>query len=39
MIKERLEILYNELTEDINIVAVSKTKTIDDIMNAYNCGQ
>jgi len=39
MIKERLKILYNELTEDINIVAVSKTKTIDDIMNAYNCGQ
>ena len=39
MIKERIENLYNELSEDINIVAVSKTKTIEDIMNAYNCGQ
>ncbi len=39
MIKERIEELYNELSEDINIVAVSKTKTIEDIMNAYNCGQ
>ena len=39
MIKERIEDLYNELSEDINIVAVSKTKTIEDIMNAYNCGQ
>ena len=39
MIKERIKDLYNELSEDINIVAVSKTKTIEDIMNAYNCGQ
>jgi len=39
MIKDRLESLYHELTEDINIVAVSKTKTIEDIMNAYNYGQ
>ncbi len=39
MIKERIEDLYDELSEDINIVAVSKTKTIEDIMNAYNCGQ
>ena len=39
MIKERIEDLYKELSEDINIVAVSKTKTIEDIMNAYNCGQ
>ena len=39
MIKERIETLYNELTEDINIVAVSKTKSIEDIMNAYNSGQ
>ena len=39
MIKERIEDLYDELSEDINIVAVSKTKTIEDIMTAYNCGQ
>ncbi len=39
MIKERIENLYNELSEDINIVAVSKTKTVEDIMNAYKCGQ
>jgi len=39
MIKDRLESLYHELTEDINLVAVSKTKTIEDIMNAYNYGQ
>ena len=39
MIKKRIEDLYDELSEDINIVAVSKTKTIEDIMNAYNCGQ
>ena len=39
MIKERIEDLYDELSEDINIVAVSKTKTIEDIMSAYNCGQ
>ena len=39
MIRERIKNLYDELSEDINIVAVSKTKTIEDIMNAYNCGQ
>ena len=39
MIKDRLESLYHELTEDINLVAVSKTKTIEDIMSAYNYGQ
>ena len=39
MIKDRLESLYHELTEDIDLVAVSKTKTIEDIMNAYNYGQ
>ena len=39
MIKDRLKSLYHELTEDINLVAVSKTKTIEDIMNAYNYGQ
>jgi len=39
MIKDRLEDLYKELSEDINLVAVSKTKTVEDIMNAYNSGQ
>ena len=39
MIKDRLENLYKELSEDINLVAVSKTKTVEDIMNAYNSGQ
>ena len=39
MIKDRLKSLYHELTEDIDLVAVSKTKTIEDIMSAYNYGQ
>ena len=39
MIKENLTNLYNSIPKNINIVAVSKTKTNDDIMNAYNCGQ
>lgn len=39
MIKERLESFYQELGEDISLVAVSKTKTIEDIMSAYNSGQ
>ncbi len=39
MIKKRLESLYQELGEDISLVAVSKTKTIEDIMSAYNSGQ
>ena len=39
MIKENLTNLYNSIPKNINLVAVSKTKTNDDIMNAYNCGQ
>ena len=39
MIKKRLESFYQELGEDISLVAVSKTKTIEDIMSAYNSGQ
>ena len=39
MIKKRLESLYQELGKDISLVAVSKTKTIEDIMSAYNSGQ
>ena len=39
MIKKRLESFYQELGKDISIVAVSKTKTIEDIMSAYNSGQ
>ena len=39
MIKKRLESFYQELGEGISLVAVSKTKTIEDIMSAYNSGQ
>ena len=39
MIKKRLESFYQELDESISLVAVSKTKTIEDIMSAYNSGQ
>ena len=39
MIKKRLESFYQELGEDISLVAVSKTKPIEDIMSAYNSGQ
>ena len=39
MIKENLTNLYNSIHKNINLVAVTKTKTNDDIMNAYNCGQ
>jgi len=39
MIKENLTNLYNSISKNINLVAVSKLKTNDDIMNAYNCGQ
>ena len=39
MIKENLTNLYNSIPKNTNLVAVTKTKTNDDIMNAYNCGQ
>ena len=39
MIKKRLESFYQELGKDISLVAVSKTKTVEDIMSAYNSGQ
>ena len=39
MIKENLTNLYNSIPKNINLIAVTKTKTNDDIMNAYNCGQ
>ena len=39
MIKKRLESFYQEIGEGISLVAVSKTKTIEDIMSAYNSGQ
>ncbi len=39
MIKENLTNLYNSIPKNINLVAVTKTKTNDDIMNAYNSGQ
>ena len=39
MIKKRLESFYQEIGEGISLVAVSKTKAIEDIMSAYNSGQ
>ena len=39
MIKENLTNLYNSIPKNTNLVAVTKTKTNDDIMNAYNSGQ
>ncbi len=39
MIKKRLESFYQEIGEDISLIAVSKTKTIKDIMSAYDYGQ
>ena len=39
VLRSSAENLYNSNPKNINLVAVSKTKTNDDIMNAYNCGQ
>ncbi len=38
-IKENLQKIKQELPVNVTLVAVSKTKTIDEIMEAYNAGQ
>ncbi len=38
-IKENLIKLFKEIPEDVTIVAVSKTKPVEDILEAYNSGQ
>jgi len=38
-IKNKLEQLKSELPEDVTLVAVSKTKPVSDLMEAYNAGQ
>lgn len=39
MIKENLKSLQSELHPDVTLVAVSKTKPNEDLMEAYNAGQ
>ncbi|WP_026449819.1 YggS family pyridoxal phosphate-dependent enzyme [Aequorivita capsosiphonis] len=39
MISENLENLKKELPNDVTLVAVSKTKPVADLMEAYNAGQ
>ena len=39
MISENLKIIKAELPKNVNLVAVSKTKPVGDILEAYNCGQ
>lgn len=39
MIKENLHIIRSQIPENVCLVAVSKTKTVDDILEAYNAGQ
>lgn len=38
-IAENIELLRKELPEKVKLVAVSKTKPVEDIMEAYNAGQ
>lgn len=38
-IKENLEALYREIPDHVQLVAVSKTKPAEDIMEAYRAGQ
>ncbi len=39
MIKEKLNKIKSELPENVILVAVSKTKPVSDLMEAYNAGQ
>lgn len=39
MISENLKKFKSELPEDVTLIAVSKTKPIEDLMEAYNAGQ
>lgn len=38
-IKKNLEKIKNTLPENVTLVAISKTKSVDEIMEAYNAGQ
>jgi len=38
-IKENLELYINEIPEHVKLVAVSKTKPVNDILAAYKYGQ
>ena len=38
-ISENLKALKNELPNDVSLVAVSKTKPVEELMEAYNAGQ
>lgn len=38
-IKDNLSVLLKEIPENVKLVAVSKTKPIEDILEAYNAGQ
>ena len=39
MIEKKIREIYNSISEDIELVAVSKTKSKEDILEAYNAGQ
>jgi len=39
MIKENLSKIKQSIPENVTLVAVSKTKPIEDLQEAYNCGQ
>ena len=39
MIKDNLHKIKNSISKEITLVAVSKTKPIIDLQNAYNAGQ
>ena len=36
-ISENLKALKNNISEDVKLVAVSKTKPVEDILQAYEC--
>lgn len=38
-IKEKLTKFFSEIPDKVKLVAVSKTKPVEDILEAYNCGQ
>ena len=38
-IKENLEFYKNKIPKQVKLVAVSKTKPVNDLLAAYNCGQ
>ena len=39
MIEKKLNVIKSELPEQVTLVAVSKTKPVSDLMEAYNAGQ